>query len=223
MKKIDIPKLIPLFPLPATVLFPKIHLPLHIFEPRYREMIRDAMASDRFVGMVLLKEGWEDDYENNPPVHEIGCVGRILYSQSLEDGRFNIILYGLNRIQIKDHFYDRNYRQAWVETFDGRNDGRKLPVVLTAELIRQVREYAQIRGWQRQIDSVLELNLNDERLVNLFSAELDFTPIEKQFLLESENLAVQARRLLDLLGFYIEERKSTHPRMSPPSDTNKIS
>lgn len=223
MKKIDIPKLIPLFPLPATVLFPRIHLPLHIFEPRYREMVKDAMASDRFIGMVLLKEGWEDDYENHPPVHEIGCVGRILYSQALEDGRYNIILYGLNRVQIKDQFFDRNYRQAWVESFGGTEAVEKLPPPLTAEMVRQVREYARIRGWQKQIESVLDLNLNDERLVNLFSAELDFTPIEKQFLLESENLLAQARRLLDLLGFYMEEQRARHQRMSPPPDINKIS
>ena len=222
MNKIDLPKVIPLFPLPATVMFPKIHLPLHIFEPRYREMIRDVMTSNRLIGMVLLKEGWEEDYENNPPIHPVGCIGRILYSQSLDDGRYNIILYGLSRIQIKDQFFDRSYRQGWVESLVQPDSPENLPQPFHEELIRKVRDYARIRGWQRQIEPVLELKLNDERLVNLFSAEFDFTPIEKQFLLESNTLLIQTKRLLDLLGFYIEQQRAMQRRMIPPPNPKKI-
>jgi uncharacterized protein len=223
MKKIEIPNPLPLFPLPTTVLFPKIHLPLHIFEPRYREMVRDAQASDQLIGMVLLKEGWEEEYERNPPVHEIGCVGRMLYVQPFEDGRFNIVLYGMGRFRLQGQFFDRSYRQGWVEPLTEETVPERIPPSLLTELVEQVREYGRLRGWQRQIESVMDLNLDSERLVNLFSAELDFTPLEKQFLLESDDFLVQAKRLLDLLGFYIQEHKATQSRIQPPSDPRPAS
>jgi Lon protease-like protein len=223
MKKIEIQNPIPLFPLPTTVLFPKIHLPLHIFEPRYREMVRDAQSSDQLIGMVLLKEGWEEEYEKNPPVHEIGCVGRMLYVQPFEDGRFNIVLFGMSRFRLQGQFFDRSYRQGWVEPIMEDPLHGRIPPALLAELIGQVREYGRLRGWQRQIESVMDLKLDNERLVNLFSAELDFTPLEKQFLLESETVLVQTKRLLDLLGFYIQEHKATQSRINPPSDTRSAS
>lgn len=216
MTKIEIPKIIPLFPLPTTVLFPKAHLPLHIFEPRYREMVRDALDSHRLIGMALLKEGWEEEYDRNPPICEIGCVGRMLYVQPLEDGCFNIVLYGLSKIVIRDQFFDKCYRQAWVEPVEAARDTPKLPPLLRTGLITVLRDYARLRGWQRQIESVLELSLDDERLVNLFSSEFDFTPLEKQFLLESGSLLVQAKRLFDLIGFHIQERKATQRASSPP-------
>lgn len=221
MTKIEIPKIIPLFPLSTTVLFPKTHLPLHIFEPRYREMVRDALDANRLIGMVLLKEGWEEEYDRNPPIYEIGCVGRMLYVQPLEDGCFNIVLYSLSKIVIRDQFFDKSYRQAWVEPVEAAQDPPKLLPLLRTELIALLRDYARLRGWQRQIESVLGLSLDDERLVHLFSSELDFTPLEKQLLLESESLLVQAKRLFDLLGFHIQERKASQ-RMSP-SDPKKAS
>jgi Lon protease-like protein len=223
MEKIEIPNPLPLFPLPTTVLFPKIHLPLHIFEPRYREMVRDAQAGEQLIGMVLLKEGWEEEYEKNPPVHEIGCVGRMLYVQPFEDGRFNIVLFGMSRFRLQGQFFDRSYRQGWVDPITEDPIGGSIPPALLSELITQVREYGRLRGWQRQIESVMDLKLDNERLVNLFSAELDFTPLEKQFLLESENVLVQTKRLLDLLGFYIQEHKATQSRIKPPSDTRSAS
>ena len=223
MTKIKIPKIIPVFPLPATVLLPKTHLPLHVFEPRYREMVRDAVESDRLIGMVLLKEDWEEEYHQNPRIHEIGCVGRMLYVQPFEDGRFNIVLYGLARVQIRDQFFDKNYRQAWVEPLGYRKDEAKLPPVLRQQLISRLRHYGELRSWQRQIESVVGLNLDDERLVNLFSAELDFTPLEKQFLLESDSVLIQAKRLLDLIEFYIEERRALQKRMILPPDPERAS
>ena len=97
--------LLPLFPLPNVVLFPNVFLPLHIFEPRYREMVADALASDRMIGMVLLRPGWERDYEGRPPVYPIGCSGVITHVERLADGRYNIVLRGLERFRIveEDH------------------------------------------------------------------------------------------------------------------------
>jgi uncharacterized protein len=84
--------LLPLFPLPNVVLFPNVFLPLHIFEPRYREMVADALASDRMIGMVLLRPGWERNYEGRPPVYPIGCSGVMTHAERLRDGRYDIVL-----------------------------------------------------------------------------------------------------------------------------------
>src|SRR2546426_5353427 len=109
-----VPDRIPVFPLPTVVFFPRIYLPLHIFEPRYRAMIADAVAEGKCIGVALLKEGWEQQYYGNPPVFGLGCVGRLVSVQRLPDGRLNILLQGLSRYQIHEQFYDRSYRQASV-------------------------------------------------------------------------------------------------------------
>lgn len=224
MTRIEIPKILPVFPLPTTVLFPKTHLPLHIFEPRYREMVRDAMASNRLIGMTLLKEGWEEGYYQRSPIHEVGCVGRMLYVQPFDDGRYNIMLYGLSRVMIRDQFFDKSYRQAWVEPIRTPKEQIELPPAFRVELVAQLRDYGRLYGCQRQIESVIERNLDDEQLLNLFSSEFDFTPLEKQFLLEAESPLWQAKRLMRLIEFYmIEKRRTLKKRMILPPDPERAS
>src|SRR5687767_11725133 len=92
-----LPPTIPIFPLPNAVLFPNVFMPLHIFEPRYRAMVADALAGDRIIGMVLLKPGFETDYEGRPPVYDIGCAGVVTHSEPQADGRYNIVLRGLEK------------------------------------------------------------------------------------------------------------------------------
>lgn len=217
-----IPKVIPLFPLPATVLFPKTYLPLHIFEPRYREMIEDALSDadggSRMIGMALLKENWEKDYYGSPPIHPIGCVGRIMQVQRLNDGRYNLVLYGLDTFLVKEHLSGRTYRRAWIETIRSAGDSAlALPGPLRSELIASLQLYAQARGWENQIRTVLAMRLDDDGLVHLLSSELDLTPIEKQFLLESDGLIRQCRRLIDLLGFMTDKQRS-RKEANRPSD-----
>ena len=89
-----------LFPLPNLTMFPHVLQPLHIFEPRYRAMVREALDSDRLIAMVLLEQGWEDAYEGNPPVHAMACLGHVLTDQMLDDGCYNILLRGLKRVRI---------------------------------------------------------------------------------------------------------------------------
>ena len=93
---------IPIFPLPDLVFFPHTVLPLHIFEPRYRRMIAECLASDRRLAVVMLKPGWERDYEGSPPVHPVAGVGRIIQCERLDDGRYNILLRGDDRIRIEE-------------------------------------------------------------------------------------------------------------------------
>ena len=95
-----LPPQIPVFPLPGVVLFPNVFLPLHIFEPRYRAMVTDALAGDRIIGMVLLQPGFEAQYEDRPPIFPIGCAGVITHSEALADGRFNIVLRGIEKFRV---------------------------------------------------------------------------------------------------------------------------
>src|SRR3954463_14008868 len=107
--------LLPLFPLPNVVLFPNVFLPLHIFEPRYREMVADALASDRMIGMVLLRPGWDRDYEGRPPIYSVGCSGVLTHNERLPDGRYNLVLRGIERFRIVEEDHALSYRRAVVE------------------------------------------------------------------------------------------------------------
>src|SRR5947207_1631024 len=105
-----------LFPLPNLVLFPHVMLPLHIFEPRYRQMTTDALAGDRLLAMALLQQGWENDYEGRPALNPMVCVGKIIAEQRLDDGRFHILLRGLSRARIvREVDRDTLYRQAQLD------------------------------------------------------------------------------------------------------------
>ncbi|MGD0264065.1 MAG: LON peptidase substrate-binding domain-containing protein [Candidatus Methylomirabilota bacterium] len=103
---------IPIFPLPDVVLFPHTLLPLHIFEPRYRQMVRDCLAGDRRLAMALLRPGWENDYYGRPPIYSIAGAGEIIQHEELPDGRFNILLRGTMRIGITAELPDKPYRAA---------------------------------------------------------------------------------------------------------------
>ena len=107
------PDTIPIFPLPNVVLFPNVFLPLHIFEPRYRAMVKDALASDRIIGMVLLRPGFESNYAGRPSVYPIGCAGLITHSEPLPDGRFNIVLRGLEKFRMTGEASGQPYRIAF--------------------------------------------------------------------------------------------------------------
>src|SRR5258705_2438166 len=109
-----LPPTIPIFPLPNVVLFPNVFLPLHIFEPRYRQMVDVALNGDRIIGMVLLRPGWERDYEGRPPVYPIGCAGVITHPERLHDGRFNIVLRGMEKFRIAAEETEEIYRLANV-------------------------------------------------------------------------------------------------------------
>lgn len=105
-----------LFPLPNLVFFPQVMQPLHIFEPRYRQMTADALEGDRFIALALPKPGWENDYAGKPELHPVACVGRILAEQQLDDGRFNILLRGVARIRLAKEIASKKlYRMARVE------------------------------------------------------------------------------------------------------------
>ena len=105
-----------LFPLPNLVLYPHVMQPLHVFEERYREMLADAMASDRLIAMAVLEPGWEDDYECRPPIAQHACLGKVIADHRLPDGRYNLLLMGVQRIRVIEELEPpRSFRRAKVE------------------------------------------------------------------------------------------------------------
>lgn len=182
---------IPIFPLPNVVFFPKIFLPLHIFEERYKTMIIDALHSDQKVGMILLQQGWEQDYFGAPPVHLIGCVGKIEAHEKLPQGRFNILLRGLSRFQIVDFVQEEPYRIARVRLL---NDD---PLLLETDQQMSERE-AFLNQFLRYLNDVLGIELEEQKLdrsaslesvVNQVAATLDIPVTQKQQLLEMPGVA----------------------------------
>jgi len=204
--------LLAIFPLPTVVLFPGVFLPLHIFEPRYREMVADALATDRLIGMVLLRQGWEADYERRPPVYSVGCSGLITHCEKLQDGRYNIVLRGLDRFRIVGEDETRAYRRARTEPLPEPG--------LTSQdraLLRQQRGRleALIAPSERGggIDARAAEAMSDEDLVNALAQYLDLEPIEKQALLEQPAVPARARALIELLE--MKTLLARHPSGSP--------
>jgi Lon protease-like protein len=190
--------LLPLFPLPTVVLFPNVFLPLHIFEPRYREMVADALAGDRVIGMVLLRPGWERNYEGRPPVYPIGCSGVVTHSETLADGRYNIILRGVERFRIVEEDDGRSYRRAVVESLgEGQlaKSDRDALRIHRAKLEALLAPAVERSGADPKTPSAM----TDEDLVNALAQYLDLEPLEKQALLEKQCLRSRAESLVELL------------------------
>lgn len=107
-----------LFPLPSTVLFPDAIAPLKVFEPRYVEMTREAIDDDGLIALALLKPGWQSDYEGNPPLHEVVCLGRIIQKREQPTGQFSLVLYGIARARIEEELESEPFRRARVRIIE---------------------------------------------------------------------------------------------------------
>jgi hypothetical protein len=191
--------LLPIFPLPNVVLFPNVFLPLHIFEPRYREMVADAVASDRMIGMVLLRPGWQSDYEGRPPVYPIGCSGVLTHVEQLADGRYNIVLRGMERFRVLDEDHGRSYRRARTEVLPERTLHEEDRRAIRAERakLESLLVPAGERAWTQ--DPKMPSGMADEDLVNALAQYLDLEPLEKQALLEQHTLRARVESLVELL------------------------
>jgi hypothetical protein len=177
-----------------------VFLPLHIFEPRYREMVADAVASDRMIGMALLRPGWERDYEGRPPVYPIGCSGVITHVERLPDGRYNIVLRGMERFRITGEDHSQSYRLAHIEA---------LPEPATEA------DRAGIRTRRQRLEAVLAVTIErsggeprfppsvpDDDLVNALAQYLPLEPLERQALLECDGIAARCDGLIELLEMH---------------------
>ena len=188
-------KEIPLFPLPEVVLFPNTDRPLLIYEPRYREMVADALKGDRTIGMVHLRPGFEKDYDGRPPTYEVGCAGRIQQYEKLADGRYVILLQGLTRFRIASEDQRKPYRLARVE---------EVPELLKNE------ERGQLSTLRERLTQLLYVSLplgveppdpdlDDAEFVNVTALNLGMSEAERQQLLERSSVLARARALVERL------------------------
>ncbi len=190
---------VPLFPLPGAILFPRSQLPLHIFEPRYRDMVRDAVEG---AGRIAMIQPHRLDDDNRAPLYDVGCVGEVVGLEELEDGRFNIVLMGSNRFRlVKEADGDSPYRCADVdiEAFDDE-EPPPLSLAERAEVEREARRLGDAMGLA--VDWGAVSRLDDEMLVNAIAQVAPFDVGAKQALLEQPNLAGRADLLVQLMQFH---------------------
>jgi Lon protease-like protein len=187
---------VPVFPLAGALLFPRSQLPLHIFEPRYRAMTRDALAGDRLIAMVQPR-----DHEEPPTLFEIGCIGRIGACDELDDGRFNLVLEGLSRFRIaREAVVDTVYRQVDADRSGFEvQDEAVLGLAQRAEVEREAKRYADALGYMVEWEQVSRLD--DEMLVNGIAQIAPLDVGSKQALLEAADLADRADLLVQFMQF----------------------
>jgi Lon protease-like protein len=192
-----LPTQIPIFPLPNVVLFPNVFLPLHIFEPRYRAMVADALDGDRIIGMVLLRPGWESDYEGRPAVYPVGCAGLVTHAERHPDGRFNIVLRGLEKFRILDEDTSHAYRVARIESLPEDLTAAQRDAVRVERRRLEALLVPQPEG--RGVDPKMPPSMPDEDLVNALAQYLELEAVEKQALLERDGLVARCQSLIELL------------------------
>jgi len=188
---------LPIFPLPAAILFPRSQLPLHIFEPRYREMVNDALDGAGRIGMIQPQASEEE----GAPLYPVGCIGEIVGVEELEDGRFNIVLLGSRRFRmIGEPDLGTAYRNAEVdaEAFDD-SEPPPLSLPLRAEVEREAKRLGD--AMRLSIDWAAVRRLDDEMLVNAIAQVAPFDVGAKQALLEAAGLEERADLLVQLMQF----------------------
>lgn len=191
-----------LFPLPNAVLFPQVMQPLHVFEPRYRELTADALASDRYIAMALLKPGWQQNYAGSPEIHSVACLGRIVAEQQLSDGRYNLLLRGMSRIQIVQEIpHTKLYRKARVDLLvDVEVDKPRIARSLRRKLGLQVpRCFGKQKAVLPQIRKLVKSDLPLGALCDIFAFALSLDVEFKQELLDELDVGRRVERLLSRL------------------------
>jgi uncharacterized protein len=207
---------LPIFPLPNLVFFPNTRLPLHVFEPRYRQMVTDALSKDKRFGIVLLRPGWESDYFGAPAVHECGTIGTIEQAVPLDDGRFNILVRGDVRFRIVGEVEHLPYRTARViaqPEMERRADEAYAQREWLADLARQYLKYLPDQMAVPEIETV-----GLDALTNALIMSLNLEVEEKQRLLEIDDLIARAEKIgtelksrVESLRFLAPYRRGTDP------------
>jgi len=188
-----------LFPLPNLVLFPHVMQPLHIFEPRYRDLLAESLAADRLIAMGRLAPGWEKDYEGRPEVCPIACLGQITTHHRLKNGSFNLLLLGVHRIRLIEELPPhKSFREVRVELCEDYypNDEcvrQRLQQDLRAALLESLPRLPQA---QEQIDQLLAGDLPLGVLTDIVTYMLGISLDEKQQLLSEFNVHRRCERLL---------------------------
>ena len=184
-----------IFPLPGAILFPELQLPLHIFEPRYRALVSDALVKDRRIGMIQPQTATE-----GAPLFAIGCVGKIDEVEALDDGRYNIVLEGEARFRLlRELEVATPYRQIEAELLPDQ-DEEVLSSAERASFEREARRFADAQGYSVDWGSVERLD--DMALINGVSQIAPFDAAAKQALLEASDLRTRCELLVQLMQFF---------------------
>jgi hypothetical protein len=188
-------KRISIFPLPGAVLYPGLQLPLHIFEPRYRALVGDALVRDRLIGVIQPQRPVE-----GAPLFAVGCLGRIAEVEAMEDGRYNIILEGESRFRVtRELDVTTPFRQVEAELLVEARD-EALAAVERASFEREARRFAEAQGYSVDWDQVSRLD--DISLINGVSQIAPFDPAAKQALLEANGVSERCELLVQLMQFF---------------------
>lgn len=189
-----------IFPLPGALLFPRMQLPLHIFEPRYRAMVTDSLARDRRIGMIQPRPVTIAAPGDRPALFDIGCIGRIAEVQALDDGRFDIVLEGLSRFRVvRELDVTTAFRQVEAELIADSDDD-VLGMGDRAALELESRRFADAQGYAVDWEAVTRLD--DASLVNGIAQIAPFDPAAKQALLEANGLRERAELTVQLMQFF---------------------
>lgn len=207
----SLPGVIPVFPLPGALLLPRAHLPLHIFEPRYLAMVRDAMKGDKVIGMVQ-PHGMQDD--GRPALYSVGCAGKIEQFEDIEGGRFLIAVKGVSRFRITEELpVATPYRQVRADYTTYAHDRMTpapLPAQVRTQLLTQLEQYLQAHTLKADWEAIH--GADDEMLVNAICMLCPFEDAEKQALLEAVSLAERAEAAVLLMRFAEEQPGLTDKR-----------
>jgi Lon protease-like protein len=201
--------LLPLFPLPNLVFFPQTRLPLHVFEPRYRQLITDVIASDQRFGIVLLRPGYESNYFGAPAVYACGTVAHVEQTVTLDDGRYNILVHGQTRFRILDEFSREPYRVARVIAQPQVESDATAAYAQRMWLTELSQQYLRYLPEQDAVPEIASVSL--EALTNALIMSLTLDVAEKQRLLETDDLVARAEEVGDELQGRIENLQFLAP------------
>ena len=203
MKKEELPKIIPIFPLSNFILFPKTTVPLNIFEPRYIDMINDSMKSNKIIGMIQPKTS--NIKKAKPDLHGVGCLGKITSFKETEDGRFFIELKGILRFEkITEINSDKKYRSLEVNYnnyyHDLNNEKENLNFSDLELIFKDLKSLFEKKGFIINWKALEKQSLNET--INALAMASPFTLEEKQILLETRDLDSRKDKISEILKTY---------------------
>ena len=202
MKKQDLPKIIPVFPLSNFIIFPDTTVPLNIFEPRYVEMINDSMKTNKLLGLIQPKK---NKFNSILDLHETGCMGKITSFKNTSDGRYMIDLNGLVRFKIiKEIKNNKSYRECEINFEDYQDDlslqKEELKFSDLELIFKDLKSLFKKKGYLINWKSLEKQNLNET--INALAMASPFSLEEKQILLESQNLMIRKNKIAEILSTY---------------------
>lgn len=210
---------IAVFPLPNVVFFPHTNLPLHIFEPRYCEMVKETVKNRQMIGMFLLQPGWQDDYYGNPPIFSIGCAGELTYVEDLPEGKFNIVLRGLNRVRALETVQEIPYRKVRVHILPDKVTAKESEIQAVKKSL--LKNFAIFTKHVKNLDAPVIDESGLIQIVNQIASVLPLDLEEKRRLLELDDAYHRAVSIDDHLAEAVSVLKLTanfaHLRPTDPN------